>query len=283
MTRPLRIEYANALYHVTARGNQRGDIFLDDTDRYDWLAIVGEAAERFQWVVYAYCLMLNHFHLMVQTLHANLSRCMHYLNGVYTQRFNRRHMRCGHVLQGRYHAVLIDEEAYLLRVARYVLLNPVRAGFTPDPSSWQWSSYRATCAFETAPSWLGAAHLLQRFSHQPIEAIREFERFVNVGTAATSPWDELRQQVFLGDIEFVAAAQARMTAARREEAEIPSVQRDKTKPCLTDLFKAATDVPSGVCAAYHSGDFTMRQIATHLGIHYSTVSRVVRRGQLADL
>jgi len=160
MVRPLRIEFTGALYHVTARGNQRTTIFLDDEDRREWLEIVARTSERFQWTIHAYCQMGNHFHLLVQTPRPNLARCMRHLNGVYTQRFNRHHFRCGHLLQGRYHAVIVDEETYLLEVSRYILLNPVRAGLVPHAADWQWSSYRATCGQQAAPPWLGAAQLL---------------------------------------------------------------------------------------------------------------------------
>jgi REP element-mobilizing transposase RayT len=282
MARPLRIEFPGALYHVTARGNQRGDIFLDDHDRYTWLEIVAQAAERFQWVIYAYCQMINHFHLLVQTLQPNLARCMRHLNGVYTQRFNHHHVQCGHLLQGRYHAILVDEEAYLLEVARYILLNPVRAGLVQHVSDWHWSSYRATCGQQSAPVWLGAAHLLQRFSGNAATAIREFERFVDAGIGAASPWTDLRQEIFLGDPAFVGAMQDCMLDARRHNGEIPQVQRTGSAPCLQDLLASATDVTAAVATAYGSGHFTIRQIADHLGVHYSTISRLLGRRGVID-
>jgi putative transposase len=133
MSRPLRIEYPGALYHLTSRGNARQDIFLDDTDRAVFLDVLASVIERHGWHLYAYCLMGNHYHLLAETPHSNLSRGMRWLNGVYTQRFNRRHERVGHILQGRFKAILAERESYLLELSRYTVLNPVRAGMTGAP------------------------------------------------------------------------------------------------------------------------------------------------------
>ena len=133
MARPLRLEFAGALYHVTSRGDRREDIYLDDGDRQDWLAVLAHVCERFNWVVHAYCQMTNHYHLLVETVDGNLSQGMRQLNGLYTQRFNRRHRQVGHLFQGRYKAILVQKEAHLLELSRYVVLNPVRAGMVALP------------------------------------------------------------------------------------------------------------------------------------------------------
>ena len=130
MARPLRMEFPGAISHVPARGNARGDIYLDDGDRQLFLSIFSRTCHRFNWACHAYCLMSNHYHLVIETPDANLSKGMRQLNGVYSQSFNRRHSRVGHVLQGRYKAILVDKDQYLLEVIRYVLLNPVRAHIT---------------------------------------------------------------------------------------------------------------------------------------------------------
>jgi REP element-mobilizing transposase RayT len=127
MTRPLRLEFSNALYHVTSRGDRREDIFLSDDDRNDWLEVLGNVCTRFNWVVHAFCQMTNHYHLLVETVDGNLSGGMRQMNGEYTQRFNRRHSLVGHLFQGRYKAILVQKEAYLLELTRYVVLNPLRA------------------------------------------------------------------------------------------------------------------------------------------------------------
>ena len=144
MARPLRIEFPGALYHVTARGNARAPIFLEDADRQLLLATLGDANERHGWLCHAYCLMPNHYHLLLGTPDANLSRGMRQLNGLYTQRFNRRHDRVGHVFQGRFKGILVEREAHLLELARYIVLNPVRAGIVACAEAYRWSSLRAT-------------------------------------------------------------------------------------------------------------------------------------------
>jgi REP element-mobilizing transposase RayT len=160
MARPLRIEFPGALYHVTARGNARQDIFLNDEDRQQFLKILERVVSRFHLLLHAYCLMDNHSHLVVETPEANLSKAMRQLNGVYTQAFNRRHDRVGHVLQGRFKAIVVDRDSYLLELCRYVVLNPVRAKTTRKPDTYPWSSYRATAGLAATPAFLAVDWLL---------------------------------------------------------------------------------------------------------------------------
>lgn len=154
MSRPIRIEFANALYHVTARGDRREDIFEDDQDRQMFLSTLEQVVIQFNWICHAWCLMDNHYHLLVQTPDGNLSKGMRQLNGVYTQASNRRHRRVGHLFQGRFKAILVDSDAYLLELTRYVVLNPVRAGMAKKPSDWPWSSYRASVGLAPLAPWL---------------------------------------------------------------------------------------------------------------------------------
>jgi putative transposase len=142
------------LYHVTSRGDRREEIYLDDADRTHWLTLFGHVCKRFNWVCHAYCLMDNHYHIVVETLEGNLSRGMRQLNGVYTQTFNRAHNRVGHVYQGRYKAILVEKESYLLELSRYVVLNPVRAGRVNNVEQWPWSSYSAMIGKSSRPEWL---------------------------------------------------------------------------------------------------------------------------------
>jgi REP element-mobilizing transposase RayT len=151
MARPLRLEFAGALYHVTARGNERRCIFLAnlDDDRSRFLEILGQTCDRFRWICHAFCLMTNHCHLLVETPDANLSVGMRQLNGVYTQHVNRGRERVGHLFQGRFKGILAEKDGYLLEIARYVVLNPVRANIVGGPEDWPWSSYRATAGLES--------------------------------------------------------------------------------------------------------------------------------------
>ena len=151
MSRPLRPEVPGAIWHITSRGNERHSIFVDEEDRERFLALLGKVAADFNWRCYAFVLMGNHYHLMVETPEATLSRGMRQLNGVYTLGFNRRHGRVGHLFQGRFKAILVERESHLLELIRYVALNPVRAGLVAAPQEWKWNSYRATAGFEPGP------------------------------------------------------------------------------------------------------------------------------------
>lgn len=151
MARPLRIELPGGLYHVTSRGDHRDEIYLDDSDRILWLELLGQVCERFNWVCHAYCLMDNHYHIVVETIKGNLSKGMRQLNGVYTQYFNRTHNRVGHLYQGRYKAILVEKDRHLLELSRYVVLNPVRAGMVKRVDQWPWSSFSAMTGNSNCP------------------------------------------------------------------------------------------------------------------------------------
>lgn len=273
MARPLRIEFPGAFYHITARGNARSTIFLDIDDRRSWFALLGDVCEQFKWRCYAYCQMGNHFHLLIETPEPSLSRGMRQLNGVYAQRFNRRHAKCGHVLQGRYHAVIVDQHSYLLELIRYVVLNPVRARVVPSVDQWPWSSYPATVAEQQAPPWLVVADVLSLFGATPETAIAAFRRFVAAGLTARSPWHELQKDIYLGDADFIDTVQSQMSAARRLDGEIPKPQRSLPMRRLPTAPLTTADIDTTLDQLYRSGHYTQRQIAQHLGVHYTTVSR----------
>jgi len=178
MARPLRIEFTGALYHVTSRGNERHDIFFTDDDRRAFLATVEKVCGRFNWLCHAYCLMSNHYHMLIETPEANLSKGMRQLNGVYTQHVNRRYGRVGHLFQGRFKGILVQKEAYLLELVRYIVLNPVRAGMVKEPEEWPWSSYRDTVRSTKDVQFLCTDWLLSAFGDKRPVATRAFARFV---------------------------------------------------------------------------------------------------------
>lgn len=276
MARPLRIEYAGALYHVTARGNARDWIYLDDADREAFCGLVGEVVSSFNWALHAYCLMGNHYHLLVETPDANLGRGMRHLNGVYTQRFNRRHHRSGHVFQGRYKAILVEKEAYLLELARYIVLNPVRAGLVAEASEWPWSSFRATAGLGDCPPWLSVEWLLAAFGGQRRTARRRYREFVAEGIGQPSPWEELQGQIYLGSEDFVREVTGEAGQEQGSE-EVPRAQRRPAPPALTQLA-AAYPRDEAIVRAYVSGGYTLREIGEYFGLHYSRVSRIAREG-----
>lgn len=276
MARPLRIEFAGALYHVTARGNGREDIFLDDRDRITLLGILSQACRRFVVSCHAYCLMGNHYHLVLETAEPNLARTLRHLNGVYTQRFNRRHERVGHVFQGRYKAILVDRDAYYLEVVRYVVLNPVRAKLATRAQDWPWSSYRAVMGHSPAFQGLDVNKLLSYFGATLEQARTAFARFVDDEAAQRPIWNDLVGQVFLGNQAFVERLQDKVQASRASN-EVPRKQRCQGAASLAEYQSRHHDRDQAMALAYASGQYTMQAIAQHFRVHYVTVSRAVRK------
>lgn len=163
MSRPPRVQFPGAIYHVTARGNRKAPIFLDDLDYLTWHTLVSRAADRFGFICHAYCQMPNHFHILLQTPIANLSEIMHFLNCVYSLQFNVRHGLTGHVFQGRFHSVLLERDEHFLELMRYIPLNPVRAGLVQNAAEWRWSNFCATAGLIASPEWLETESTLLRF------------------------------------------------------------------------------------------------------------------------
>ncbi|MCK9686579.1 transposase [Scleromatobacter humisilvae] len=285
MARPLRIDFPGGVYHVTSRGDRKEPIFRDDRDRDRLIAVLAQALERFDATVLAYCLMGNHYHLVVQTRRGNLSRLMRHVNGVYAQAFNRRHGLVGHLFQGRFTSIHVDRDAYLLEVCRYTELNPVRAQMVDGAADWRWSSHRAHCGLEQSPSWLDTralhAQLLGRDALSGTErhlAARRYARFVSEGRGVPLWERELRQVVYLGDEDFVETVQARVRPAVLREREIPFAQRHAPKRALRQA--ASTDSrDESIRRAYVKDGMTMTEIAKAVGLSVSRVSRLMARGE----
>lgn len=274
VARPLRLEFPGALYHITSRGDRREAIYETNSDRESFLEILADVCDVHNWDCHAYCLMDNHYHLLIETPDGNLSRGMRQLNGVYTQWFNRNHDRVGHVFQGRYKAIHVDKDAYLLELSRYVVLNPVRAGMVRSVRDWPWSSYRATMGQSEVPPWLYVDWLLSRFGRTRLKAIEGYKRFIADGRGQPGPWGHVKNQVFLGTDEFVSTLQNRMT--NESLSEIPRAQR-REKPKSLEYYEARSKSrDEAVLSAYRSGGYTLSQIGDHFGLHYSWISRIVR-------
>lgn len=235
---------------------------------------------RFNWAVHAYCLMDNHYHLVVETPDANLAQGMRQLNGLYTQRFSRRHGRVGHVFQGRYKAILVQRDGHLLELARYVVLNPVRAGMARSAKDWPWSSYRATAGQVPVPPWLTTEWLLSTFSRRRPEAIARYKAFVSQGKNLPSPWASLKHQIFLGDERFVEAMQAHVAGDKDLSEVLRLHRRPVAKPLVYYAGKHRTR-DAAIAAAYASGGYGLKAIGEYFGLHYSRVSRIVREQEKA--
>lgn len=281
MARPVRIEYPGAIYHVTARGNERRPIYRDPDDRSLFLDVLGRTAARWGWICHAYCLMGNHYHLLLETPEGILARGMRQLNGEYTQAFNRRHRRCGHLLQGRYHAVLVEKGPHLLELCRYIVLNPVRArGMrVKGPGDWPWSSHRATAGRVPPPPFLHIGWVLEQFGEDVRRARRAYERFVAQGmTRRGAP--AVRDGLWVGG-EALAEPVRERVAAARDNPDYTRAQRFAARPTLDALLPP--DIVSDLCRrneamarAYFEGRYTQKEIADHLGLHFTTVSAIVR-------
>ncbi len=241
MARPLRIEFPEALYHVTDRGIEKKDIFRMISDKQAVLKRMIAASEKYGFVFYAYCIMDNHYHLLFKTPFGNLSRGMQNLKSTYAQWYNERHDRCGPLFQGRFKAYLIEEERYLLAAARYIVLNPVKAGIVRSASAYTWSSYGYMMGKKGCPGFLDAGHVLECLSPDPSIARRMFRGFTKQGLNEEEP-DYLEKAVAAGSKTFVkAAAEEVAVSGKMDDEEISRKERFFNRPTLDSLFAEARD------------------------------------------
>lgn len=278
MARPLRLEFQDAVYHVTSRGNAGTAIFLDDTDRVRFLEVLGTVVERFGWICHAYCLMTSHYHLLIETPQPNLSRGMQHLNGVYTQWFNREHSRAGHLVQGRFKSIVVEKESYLLELARYIVLNPVRAKLARSARDWRWSSYRATAGQIDPPSFLTVDWLLSQFAVNRGKAIRTYRDFVKQGRGV-NVWEDVTAGVLMGSDALVQSLKPLLRDIE-ENREIRRDERLAVRPKLEELFADVPDKPTRnerIHAAVRKHQYKLKEVGDHLGLCYSTISVIAKR------
>lgn len=275
MTRPLRIEFSGALYHITARGNARKDIFFDDDDRQKFLETLSVTIDRNQWLCHAYCQMSNHYHLLIETPVPTLSRGMRYLNGVYSQAINRKKRNVGHFFQGRYKAILVEKESYLLELSRYIVLNPVRAGMVRSVRDWPWSSYRAMTGQVARPDWLTTDWVLGSFGNKRDLAIQSYKAFVSEGRKRASPWEDLKNQIYLGSEQFVEEMQSQLEPEQSLD-NIPKVQKSSVKKPLSYYEERGESRKDFMALAYASGSYTLKEIGDYFGVSHVTVSRAFK-------
>jgi len=283
MARPIRLEFPGAIYHVTTRGNGGDDIFLDDQDRLQFLTALGEVVSRAGWIVHAYVLMDNHYHLLIETPKDNLSLGMRQLNGVYTQRFNIIHGSGGRVFQGRFKAILVERDGFLLELCRYLVLNPLRLKAVKNISRYRWSSYRATAGEIQAPAWLNTDWVLSHFGRSSSVARRKYAEFIAAGIKLPSPLSKVKAQILLGSAAFVKKMKQRLLTS----VDIKKSVRDKKqlkRPSLSSLFsvkvrKEKSLRNEAIKRAYQEYAYTMAEIADAAQIHFSTVSKVIKMGE----
>jgi putative transposase len=274
MSRPLRICFEDALYHVTSRGNEKARIYLDDKDRFVFMRHLAKVVEQYSWVLYAYCLMGNHYHLLVRTPKANLSRGMRQLNGVYAQYFNSRHDRVGHLFQGRFKGILIKDEDRLLAVACYVVLNPIRAEMVADPEDWRWSSYRGTAGINKPTKLFDPGQILCFFSDDRESARRQYAAFVKGGIGKESPPADARGGIITGEEKVVEVSATRSMGEISDE--VTRRERFADRPELDDIFDR-TERDIGIYVAFFRHGYKLKEIGDFLGMHYTTVSRIAKR------
>ena len=234
MARPLRIEYPGAFYHVISRGISREDIFRSERDKEKFLEYLEKISERFSIIIHTYCLMSNHYHLLIETPEPNLSKSIQWLNVSYAINFNRKYKRSGHLFQGRFRAILIDADAYLKQLSRYIHLNPVKANLVSAAGQYRWSSYPAFVGKLTPPMFLETGWLLSNFGNSRRVAQKNYKDFVekvNIKTL-TNPSKHITEGVILGDTDFVNWIKDTFLSERKDDKEIPQLRHLKPKVSL---------------------------------------------------
>jgi REP element-mobilizing transposase RayT len=288
MARPLRIEYPGAFYHVTSRGNERKTIFINQRDREKFLSYLESATERYEARIHVYCLMDNHYHLLLETPAGNLSQIMHHVNGAYTTYVNTKRNRVGHLFQGRYKAILIDADEYAKELSRYIHLNPVRAGITMTPAEYRWSSCKYYTAKKRAPEWLKRHFLLGYFDDKLIPAMKRYHDFVVsvIDQEYESPLAELSNPVILGSEAFVAEIKDQFLRDKETGRDLPAMRNLVSRPGLDEIEKAvdsalasdkklARQIKLYVCHRYSGRKLS--EIGNRFGIGQSGVTQASRR------
>lgn len=288
MARSLRIEYPGAFYHVTSRGNERKEIFCNRGDREQFLSYLESATVRYGARIHVYCLMSNHYHLLVETPHGNLSQIMKHVNGAYTSYFNTKRQRAGHLLQGRYKAILVEKDEYAQELSRYIHLNPVRAKMVEKPDQYEWSSYRAYAGLAAAPPWLHRELIHSFFGSDENTSRKMYRSFVEevVVGVCPSPFDNVVASTLLGSESFVEWVRERFLKETPKDRELPALRQLADKPTLEAIRRAV----EGIClndrakarrlamylSRHHTG-LKLREIGAEFGVGESAVTQASRR------
>ena len=284
MSRQMRIEYSGAVYHVIARGNGKADIYSDNEDRKKFIELLSKSLIRNNIRCHSFCLMSNHYHLLLETPDANLSSGLHLLNSEYAQYFNRRHDRSGHLFQGRYKAIVVQRDLYLLELCRYIVMNPVRAGLVNHPSRYKWSSYRTIIgATDRFSDFLESEWVLSQFASNTFSARREYTKFVMQGVDRNMIEDAVAADLIMGDKDFIESMKSHIEKNSQNTA-IPRSQRLVGIVSLKELFgdSKCLNKEKRNKLIYHAVidlGYTRREVSNYLGIHAVTVGRITRSQQ----
>lgn len=288
MARPLRIEYSGALHHVTSRGNERKDIFTSQRDREKFLSYVESAVVRYGAVIHTWCLMSNHYHLLLETPSGNLSQIMQHINGAYTTYFNVKRKRAGHLFQGRYKAILVEADAYALELSRYMHLNPVRAGMVAKPEDHQWSSYRSYIGDSMTPAWLKTDLILSYVGKHASMAPAMYRRFVEdlLGRDYDSPLKDAVASTVLGRAEFVSDVVERHVGQTAAARDLPAAKALALRPSMDDIIRkikaelgdrAELLRQVSLYGCQHYSGVKLKDIGARFGISDAAVSQASRR------
>lgn len=277
MSRPVRIEFPGACYHVTSRGTQGRTVFKDKDDRGVFLNVIENVVERFGWLLHGYVLMEDHYHLVVEVPEANLSKGMRQLNGVYTQHFNRRHEQTGPIFQGRFKSVIFEKEGYLLPICRHVVLNPTRTGAGSAYKTYRWSSHRALSGDIKTPAFLACESVLGHFGKREKDCQKKYRHYIKDGIGSESPLDKRCHQVLLGGPRFLSEMQPILNGEKMAKRGPRQARRRTSLNALFKNTQSGTRVERNdlIRRAHLDYSYTLMEIGEHLGLHYTTVSKVV--------
>jgi REP element-mobilizing transposase RayT/predicted XRE-type DNA-binding protein len=288
MARALRITFPGAFYHVTSRGNERKAVFKNKRDREKFLEYLESASQRYEALIHAYCLMDNHYHLLLETPSGNLPQIMRHINGAYTTYFNVKRDRSGHLFQGRYKAILVDIDEYAKELSRYIHLNPVRAKIVETPEEYEWSSYKHYIGIQKPANWLWRDFILGYFGQKVSAAQKEYHKFVTalVHQEYDSPLDEVVSSTLLGSADFIAFIKENYLSAKKPDKELPALKELVKKNSIQDIFEEvesvftkdkvmARNVKMYLCQRNSSKK--LKEIGLHFGIGESGVSQACRR------
>ena len=278
MSRPLRIQYPGAMYHITSRGNGGNKIFQDDSDHLIFLEELKKVMEDYNWISYAYCLMPNHYHLFIKTVDPNLSIGMRQLNGDYTQKYNIRHKQFGHIFQGRFKSILVEDAGYQGVLIRYITLNPVKAKLVKSPMDWPWSSHKEIMGLKKESGCVHVDETLSFFHDNKTLAKKEYNKYLFEKIDNKETWNDLRSGLILGSLQFAREVVERY--GNKESRENVKKERFAGRPTLEEIFKRKKEKVDRnflIHESFKKYGYTQTEIGEYLNLHYSTVSRIVEK------